>query len=176
MDRRDRNLKWYSTFDEKRMIVTIEGYSLSPADNNDDEDLDANDDDDDDDDENVYDDGVDEDEDEAEAEEKQETAKEVEFPVVFEVCGTCDGRGKHVNPSIDSHGLTALDFDEDPDFRENYLSGMYDVSCNECGGRRVVPVLDEIRATPEQIKYVADHIESRYRDELEHDAERRMGA
>ncbi len=107
---------------------------------------------------------------------ENDEGEEIELPVVFEVCGTCDGQGKHVNPSIDSNGLTASDFAEDPDLYENYFSGMYDVACNECGGRRVVPVLDEARTTPEQRKYVQDRIEAKYMDELERDAERRMGA
>ena len=67
----------------------------------------------------------------------------VKLRVEFEVCGTCDGKGKHVNPAIDSNGLTAEDFDRDPDFRENYFSGMYDVPCHECHGRRVVPTLPD---------------------------------
>lgn len=57
----------------------------------------------------------------------------------FAVCPTCEGRGSHVNPSIDSQGLSAEDFDEDPDFREDYFSGAYDVPCAECRGNRVVP-------------------------------------
>lgn len=75
---------------------------------------------------------------------------EVEFPAKFEVCELCNGRGKHVNPSIDSHGLTYEDFDEDPDFRENYLSGMYDEPCYRCKGNRVEPVIDEEHLNEEQ--------------------------
>lgn len=63
--------------------------------------------------------------------------------IEFEVCGTCDGRGTHVNPSIDSHGLSREDFDADPDFRDDYFAGRYDVACAECKGDRVVPALDE---------------------------------
>lgn len=61
----------------------------------------------------------------------------------FDVCGTCDGRGSYVNPSIDAHGLSREDFDEDPDFAEDYGRGCYDVACSECGGARVVPAIDE---------------------------------
>jgi hypothetical protein len=68
---------------------------------------------------------------------------EVEVPFKYEVCPTCDGKGKHVNPSIDSHGISPEEFDEDPGFREDYMSGMYDVPCYECGGQRVVPMPDE---------------------------------
>lgn len=57
----------------------------------------------------------------------------------FAVCPTCEGRGSHVNPSIDSQGLSAEDFAEDPDFEEAYFSGAYDMPCSECHGQRVVP-------------------------------------
>lgn len=60
--------------------------------------------------------------------------------VRFEVCPLCDGRGRHVNPSIDAHGLTREDFDEDPDFAESYFRGDYDETCNLCRGEKVVPV------------------------------------
>ena len=56
----------------------------------------------------------------------------------FAVCPTCDGNGTHVNPSIDSEGISAEQFYEDPDFEEAYFSGAYDVACAECGGQRVV--------------------------------------
>ena len=48
------------------------------------------------------------------------------LPTKFEVCGTCGGRGSHVNPSIDCGGLSSDDFDEDPDFRDAYFNGSYD--------------------------------------------------
>jgi len=66
--------------------------------------------------------------------------EEVVVNIEWEVCPTCDGRGCHVNPSIDAHGLTAEDFAEDPDFAEDYLRGKYDIHCSECRGERVVPV------------------------------------
>jgi|15BtaG_2_1085339.scaffolds.fasta_scaffold03644_13 hypothetical protein len=73
---------------------------------------------------------------------EDENGVEHELPVRFEVCGTCQGRGSHVNPSIDSHGLTSEDFAEDPGFYEDYMSGRYDQTCNECHGLRVVEVVD----------------------------------
>lgn len=54
------------------------------------------------------------------------------------VCPVCEGEGKTVNPDIDSNGLTREDFDEDPDFREDYMSGVYDIVCRACSGKRVV--------------------------------------
>lgn len=67
---------------------------------------------------------------------------EAKLPTKMEVCPVCDGHGKHVNPSIDSGGLSAEDFDEDPEFAEDYMRGTYDVTCNRCGGNNVVPVVD----------------------------------
>lgn len=51
------------------------------------------------------------------------------------ICPACDGEGTCVNPNIDANGLTAEDFAEDPDFSENYMSGLYDVTCGACHGR-----------------------------------------
>jgi hypothetical protein len=60
------------------------------------------------------------------------------MPAKYQVCPVCDGEGKTVNPDIDSHGLTREDFDEDPDFAEDYRSGLYDITCRACSGQRVV--------------------------------------
>ncbi len=103
---------------------------------------------------------------------------EVELPAKFEVCGTCDGKGSHVNPSIDSEGISAEDFDEDPDFEESYFAGHFDVSCNECGGLRVVPKVDEeALSEPQkaQFKSFLDAESSRWEYEAERAHERRMG-
>lgn len=67
---------------------------------------------------------------------------EREIPTLWAVCPVCDGKGSHVNPSIDCNGLTGEDFAEDPDFAEDYFSGRYDQACNRCGGRTTVRVVD----------------------------------
>lgn len=100
---------------------------------------------------------------------------EVELPAKFEVCGTCEGKGTHVNRAIDGNGLSREDFAEDPDFEEAYFRGDYDVQCEECHGQRVVPVVDEDRANPKLLKLYQEHLESeaemraeeRYWDRLE---------
>lgn len=76
-----------------------------------------------------------------------EEGEEEQRPIkcVYEVCDTCNGKGSHVNPSIDCCGLTSEDFADDPDFAEDYFDGTYDVPCYECEGRRVVPEPDESR-------------------------------
>ena len=61
------------------------------------------------------------------------------FPADLEVCYTCEGKGTHVNPRIDAGGLTREDFYDDPEFRDEYRAGFYDVVCNTCKGDRKLP-------------------------------------
>jgi hypothetical protein len=57
----------------------------------------------------------------------------------YQICEVCQGKGSHVNPSIDCGGLSREDLDEDPDFAEMYFDGGFDVPCYGCQGKRVVP-------------------------------------
>jgi RecJ-like exonuclease len=85
---------------------------------------------------------------------------EVEIPIEFDVCDTCEGKGTHVNPSIDAHGITEDEWGQwDSDEQEFYMSGGYDVECHECAGKRVIPVPAETRMTDEQktaLEYATD--------------------
>ena len=65
------------------------------------------------------------------------------IPAEWSVCGVCNGRGVHVNPSIDSHGIGSEEFAEDLDFAAAYHRGVYDQPCVSCRGRRVMPVVAE---------------------------------
>jgi hypothetical protein len=69
------------------------------------------------------------------------------------LCPVCEGEGKTVNPNIDDNGLTREDFDEDPDFAQDYINGVYDITCNACGGMRVVK--------PSRIKELQQNAEDR---------------
>ena len=100
---------------------------------------------------------------------------DMEIPAIFGVCDTCDGKGKHVNPSIDSNGLSREDFDNDPDFEEDYFNGFYDVDCNECHGKRVSPEVAWDKLSKENERFVREHIQSHYDYQAECDMERRMG-
>ena len=91
------------------------------------------------------------------------------MPVKFEVCSLCSGTGSHVNPSIDSGGLSSDDFYDDPDFADDYRSGCYDVTCFECGGQRVTPEIDMGRLDARQ-KEVLKELEQRARDDAEYEA------
>lgn len=63
----------------------------------------------------------------------------IDIPVKMLVCSSCDGRGCYVNPNIDRHGLSREDFDQDPDFADDYRSGMFNIQCEHCLGSNVVP-------------------------------------
>ena len=66
-----------------------------------------------------------------------------ELPAIRIVCDRCNGSGKHVNPNIDGNGISIEEFDADSEFRDNYFSGVYDVTCDKCNGRNVIEVVDE---------------------------------
>jgi hypothetical protein len=103
---------------------------------------------------------------------ENEDGDEVEFERAFkwEVCDVCRGRGTHVNPSIDAdHGITAEEFADDPQFKEDYFGGVYDQTCNQCRGKRVVPELRD--PCPE----LDDYQRRIYEDRAEREAEMRMG-
>jgi RecJ-like exonuclease len=104
-----------------------------------------------------------------------EFGAEVQLPSKKEICPQCHGEGTHVNPSIDGNGLTYEDFDDDPDFYEDYYNGHYDVVCHTCNGHNVVDVLDEDKCTPEQIQAHFDHLKALWEIEACYEAERRAG-
>lgn len=95
------------------------------------------------------------------------------LPIKYEVCGTCEGRGSHVNPSIDCGGLTSDDFYDDPDFEEGYRSGHYDVTCYGCNGKRVMPVINDSCLNAAQRRAV-EYIEECAQYEAEYQAQCRM--
>ncbi len=102
---------------------------------------------------------------------------EVEIPTTTATCPRCRGKRTHVNPAIDGHGLSAEDMDEaGPEFRDDYMAGVYDVACYECKGAGSVRVPDAAKLTREeraawyqQVKELADMA-------AEEEAERRAGA
>lgn len=92
---------------------------------------------------------------------------DITLPVVMKVCDNCNGHGSHVRRSIDAHGITDREFAEDPDFREAYFSGAYDVVCSECSGNNVVPEVDESLVK-------TDKYREGYQDFLDYQEEKRM--
>lgn len=98
-----------------------------------------------------------------------ENDEEMSLPCHFVVCDRCNGTGVHDNQAF-SNGISSEDFNEDPDFREQYMRGDYDVPCTECDGNRVVSAPDRERLNAEQLTA----LESHYRGLAEAAAERRM--
>jgi len=109
-----------------------------------------------------------------------------QFPLAFVVCDTCSGKGKIVNPSVecDGGGFTQSEWNEacyeDPDFADDYFSGVYDIACPECSGQRVIPWVNEelVKNNPDW-KKVRKRIDELQRMEAEdaamREAERRFG-
>lgn len=57
----------------------------------------------------------------------------------WEVCPGCEGSGTELYGSLKGYAFSAEEWNnEDPDFREDYMSGNYDVPCSECRGRTTV--------------------------------------
>jgi len=100
-------------------------------------------------------------------------ALEKSYPVTisFMVCETCHGHGSTVNPSIDAGSLSEEDFRDDPDFREDYYGGAYDIPCPECRGKRVVP--DEMAAIKSLPPEVAKRLVE-YQEEIDYNLEERL--
>ncbi len=98
----------------------------------------------------------------------------VEIPAKFEVCHRCDGHGHHDHPAF-SNGISQQDFAEDPDFREDYLRGRFDVPCSECHGKNVIAIPDYEAMTPELRARVEKHYSDRAAWRAQEAHERRMG-
>ncbi len=92
------------------------------------------------------------------------------------VCPCCDGEGRYVNPAIDGNGISAEEWGEWTDeSREHYLTGVYDVSCEECKGENVVLRLSD-DASEELRESWEDWERSHYETAAMYAAERRMRA
>ena len=63
---------------------------------------------------------------------------EHQLPAEWVVCFRCEGNGKVVDPGVDGDGFTMSEMNEDPDFKEDYFSGFYDIECPVCNGRTTV--------------------------------------
>ena len=93
------------------------------------------------------------------------------------VCPRCDGEGAHVNPAIDGNGITQEEWsDWDDDEREGYLTGRYDVTCEECGGRNVIDEVDEEAMDPALLSEWNEWVDSDRETKAIYRMERMMGA
>jgi len=100
----------------------------------------------------------------------------LELPTHKEVCYRCRGEGKHDHPAF-ANGITSSEWAEwDADERADYFAGVYDVGCEECGGLRVVDVIDESRLAPDVLAALHRHWSELADLARTVAAERRMGA
>lgn len=100
----------------------------------------------------------------------------IDLPTKWAVCSVCDGKGHHVNPSIDAGGISAEQFREDPDFEADYFGGTYDVTCYRCNGRTTEAVINwDAVVDPEIIKAYDEQQRADAEIEAERQAELRMG-
>ena len=96
--------------------------------------------------------------------------KDIFLPSKAVVCWRCRGTGSHVNPSIDGHGITPDEMNElGPEFFDDYMGGMYDVTCGLCKGKRITAEVIECELSAEQNKA---YEEDWQRDEAERSEQR----
>lgn len=100
-------------------------------------------------------------------EDGEEVKKSLTLPAEMKVCDLCGGTGSHTNPSIDAGGISQEDFYDDPDFEEEYFSGTYDVPCAQCGGKNVIPVVNENALSKEQSEEYNKYVEDKRERERE---------
>ena len=96
--------------------------------------------------------------------------KDIFLPSKAGVCWRCRGTGSHVNPSIDGHGITPDEMNDlGPEFFDDYMGGMYDVTCGLCKGKRLTAEVIECELSAEQNKA---YEEDWQRDEAERSEQR----
>lgn len=92
----------------------------------------------------------------------------ISVPAKYEICEYCHGHG--TQDCFDG-GFTASEVD-DPDFIEDYRSGMYNKPCEECDGQRVILVPDRDNANPQDLELFDKAQEQRWQYDAEVAAER----
>ena len=96
---------------------------------------------------------------------------DMDYPWKWAVCDYCRGNG---TSSAYLGAFTQSEwYEQDVEFRENYMAGMYDRPCPECDGRTTVKVADTDRMTEEQLAEYESELraDAMYRAEVQ--AERR---
>lgn len=105
-----------------------------------------------------------------------DTETVVQLPGYNVVCSRCDGEGKS---SAHLGSFTREDFDEDPDFAEDYMEGKYDIPCEKCKGRCVTFEIDrDANMTDEQkaaLKQLDDEAQYKWESFQERKNESLMG-
>ena len=98
----------------------------------------------------------------------------------WEICEHCHGEGVHDNPNLHSVGGPGIEglAEEDPDFREEYMSGMYDVPCKTCRGTGKVKITKPLydKVSPEVKARCEELLRDYYSGQDEMAAEAKMRA
>jgi hypothetical protein len=117
-----------------------------------------------------------------ENEDGTETEVTVKVPQKWEICGNCDGEGRHMNSAIRNHAYTPEEFNEafdDEESRHAYFNGGYDVNCEDCLGEGKILVVNEeafeVQDKEAYDAWVEGERQERYIDR-ENEAERRFEA
>lgn len=98
---------------------------------------------------------------------------EVLLPSMRAVCPGCNGDGTELRGGLKGCVISDESL-SDPDFRQSYFGGDYDVACSECKGLRVVDVVDEDRLTPKMKDRYFRAVDEANQAEAECAAERRF--
>jgi RecJ-like exonuclease len=107
---------------------------------------------------------------------------DVSFPARWVICSECAGNAstsRHVE--CDGGGFTASEWnDQDDDFRQDYMAGVYDRPCDCCDGKGRIQIIDQKAVLGWRERIFLTAFKKQERDNREIDAmqaaERRMGA
>lgn len=103
--------------------------------------------------------------------------EEIQLPTKWAICDRCRGEGHHSNPAFDGT-TTEWWYDGDPDGEslQAYMSGAYDIPCDDCHGSGKVKEVDRDRCTERQLEILREteiEVAASYMIEYQ---ERMMGA
>ena len=100
----------------------------------------------------------------------------VEVPSKWGICESCDGNGRHDHPAF-ANGISGEEWanEWDVEEREAYMSGAYDVRCEEDCDNGKVRVPDLSALTEKQRADYEAHLDNERYYALERAAEMRMG-
>lgn len=105
---------------------------------------------------------------------------EIDVPSKKEVCYNCNGEGTHIHNAFREESFTVYDAErEGLDFEEEVRamqSGMYDVVCETCSGKRVLDAPDFSQISKELSDKIREYEKCQAEYEAEARAERMMEA